>query len=357
MQKVFANRAIQVLFLYFLYNFIALLWVEPENLSAAIKAVSKYWYYLVIPIMVAKLQKEYIPILIASFLGGVVLSVLLSYGIFFELIEMKHGTPDDPTPIMRHLDFGLFLAFSSLLLLNRLIHSGQLKYKIFYFLLFIFVAADIFILGGRVGYVVFIPVLFILLLYHFEHKFRALLGAVVVLGITLISAYNFSQPFKYRADMTIESMGKLYHEQNYCTSWGMRAGAFVVAKEVVSHNPLFGVGNKDHIDALQEIIRTQYPDMECFSWYMHYHNQYLEIITQIGLVGLLLFLAIFYFLLRLKFQSKEFETIKILFVSVYLVGFMAEPFLSAKQFTIAMFTLFFALLHAQYLIEQKSLKE
>ncbi|MBN2823736.1 MAG: O-antigen ligase family protein [Campylobacterales bacterium] len=354
MKRVFENRAVQALFIYIFYCFIALLWVESDNLLLALKAFSKYWYFMVIPIIVVQVKQKYIIPLIAAFLTGVVISAILSYGIFFELISMKHGSVDDPTPIMRHLDFGLFLAFSALILLTRFLYEINLKYKLLYGMLFIVVATDIFIIGGRIGYVIFIPTLLLLILYRFEQRLRAFLIASLLLGTVLVGAYNFSPPFKHRADMTIESMGKLYSEQNYCTSWGMRAGAFVVAQDIIKDNPLLGVGNRDHIERLQEIISTKYPTMECLSWFMHYHNQYLEIITQSGAIGLLLFLSIFYFLIRMKFQSKEFEALKIIFISVYLIGFIAEPYLSAKQFPMAMFALFFALLHAYYQFENST---
>jgi len=356
-QRVFQNRAIYALFIYILYCFVALLWVEADNLLLAFNAFSKYWYFMVIPIIVAKLKQEYILPLMATFIAGVFVSALLSYGIFFEMITMKHGTVDDPTPMMRHLDFGLFLAFSALMVFIRAIHENNARYKLLYLLLFVVIATDIFIIGGRIGYIIFIPTLLLLILFHFEQRFKAFVIASLLLGVVVVGAYNLSPPFKHRMDMSIDSVGKLYHEQDYCTSWGMRAGAFVVAKDIIKEDPLFGVGNRDHINKLQEIIRVHYPTMECLSWFMHYHNQYLEIITQSGIAGLLLFLSIFYFLLRLKFQSKEFELLKIAFVSVYLIGFIAEPYLSAKQFPMAMFALFFALLHAQYHYERLSSRD
>ncbi|MBN2825438.1 MAG: O-antigen ligase family protein, partial [Campylobacterales bacterium] len=144
---------------------------------------------------------------------------------------------------------------------------------------------------------------------------------------------------------------KLYYEQEYCTSWGTRAGAIVIAKEIVVQEPLFGVGLIDHTDKLKEIIRQKYPQMECFSWFGHFHNQYAEVVTSLGLVGLILFLSIFYFLLKMPLQSQEFKSIKVILVSVYLVGFIGEPFI-IKQFTLVLFVLFFALLHGQYRIER-----
>lgn len=346
------NHAIKALILYFLYNVISLLWVDSHNLYHATEAVIKYWYFFPVLIIATNIDKEYILKVISAFVLGVFISELLSYGMFFELITMKHGTPNNPTPFMTHLDYALFLSFTALMVLSRLLYEESLKYRLFYIFFFLSVTTNLFITGGRVGYIIFIITLIILFLHRFENKLKALTYSSLILGSILFIAYNLSPTFQSRVNQTQQSLEKLYYNQNYCTSWGTRAGAFIVAKEVSKSSPIFGVGIEDHIDSLQEVIKTKYPNMECFSWYMHYHNQYLEIITKTGIVGLLLFLAIFYYLWKMKFQSKEFEVIKIILLSVYLIGFFADPFFILKQFTMAMFILFFALLNAQYSIEQ-----
>jgi len=351
-QLAWQNHAIKALLIYFGYNVLSLFWVEIHNLGHAVEAVGKFWYFWPVLIIIPHIKKGNILKVISAFVLGVFVSEILSYGIFFELITMKHGTPSDPTPFMTHLDYALFLSFTALMVLSRLLYEESLKYRLFYIFFFLSVTTNLFITGGRVGYIIFIITLIILFLYRFENKLKALLQALMLLSTILIIAYNLSTTFHNRVHHTINSVTNIYQHQNYCNSWGTRVGAFIVAAEVVKQAPLFGVGIEDHIDELQEIIATQYPNMQCFSWYMHYHNQYLEIITKTGVLGLLLFLAIFYTLYQMKFQSKEFEIIKIILLCVYLIGFVADPFFILKQFTMAMFILFFALLNAQYLFEQ-----
>jgi O-antigen ligase len=346
------NHAIKALGIYFIYNVVSLLWVESKNFGHAFEAVVKYWYFFPIVIIVSNIEKSNILKVISAFIFGVFISELLSYGIFFELITMKHGTPSDPTPFMTHLDYALFLSFTSLMVLSRLLYEESLKHRLFYVFFFTTVTINLFITGGRVGYLIFMITLVILFLYRFENKLRALLSSVLILGFILSFAYYASPTFKSRVQNTQESLEKLYYHQDYCSSWGTRVGAFIVAKEVVEMAPIFGVGIEDHIDALQTVIKAKYPDMKCFSWYMHYHNQYLEIVAKTGMVGLVLFLTIFYMLWQMKFEVKEFEVIKVILLSVYLIGFFADPFFILKQFTMAMFILFFALLNAQYLFEQ-----
>jgi O-antigen ligase len=81
-------------------------------------------------------------------------------------------------------------------------------------------------------------------------------------------------------------------------------------------------------------------------WFMHFHNQYAEILTEVGLIGLALFLWMFYRIFKIPLRDKQFIAIKIILVSVFLVGFIAEPYLH-KQFTLALFSLVLGILLAQ----------
>ena len=71
----------------------------------------------------------------------------------------------------------------------------------------------------------------------------------------------------------------------------------------------------------------------------HPHNQYLQIILQMGIVGLILFGYMIYQLFHLKITDKEIKEISILFATIYFVGAIAEPLL-VKQFTLVLFVLF-----------------
>jgi len=337
--------------LFWLYTFVSLIWVESHNWMDTIGYAFKYWYFLVIIAMATTIKQEKILSVISAFIVGMFISELLSYGIFFELISLNHGSPDNPTPFMNHLDYGLYLAFTSLLILSRLLYEKSLKYRLFYLLFFISVTTNLFIVAGRVGYVAFIVSLMVLFVHRFEHRLRALIVALGVLITILSLAYNFSTTFKNRLAQSIDNLEKIYYHQDYCTSWGTRIGALIVAKEIVMQEPLLGTGAIDHTDRLRAIIAHKYPQMECLSWFEHYHNQYAEVVTSLGLVGLVLFLSIFYALIKMRFENREFGSIKVVFVSVFLVGFVAEPFMM-KQFSLALFVLFFALLHGVYRFER-----
>ena len=132
------NVVIIALVLFVGFEFISLVWTTSENIGHGLDQAFKTTRLVLLPILViaTTLKKEYIPKVITAFLIGMLISEILSYGIFFELWTLRHGSPSDPTPFMHHLDYSTFLTFTSLLLLNRYFDTNNLKLKAFYFIYF-----------------------------------------------------------------------------------------------------------------------------------------------------------------------------------------------------------------------------
>ncbi len=346
-----STKPIQALLVYILFSAIALAWVEWHNLYVATQDLIKFWYFIPIIAMSVYIRQETIYKAISAFLFALFISEIISYGAFFKLFTFMHATHDYPTPFMNHLDYALFLSLASLIILTRLIYEKELKYKILFIFFYITITANLFIGQGRIGQLTLIIAMLLLFLNIFEHKIKAFFLTLILLSTIFTLAYNFSNTFHNRVEQGINDVNGIVEKQNYCSSWGNRLGAIIITKDILKEDPLLGVGAEDHLDKLKEMIDTKYPQMKCLRWYMHYHNQYLEVLSQLGVVGLVLFLAIFYQLYRLKFRNKEFTMIKIIFLTEYLVGFIADPFFLFKIFPMAMFVLFFGLLNAQYIIE------
>lgn len=350
---LYFNDIVKAISIFLIFNIIALIYTSYENLLSAIDYVSKYWYLLSIFIIGLYITQENIYKAISVFILGLFISELISYGIFFELISYKNVLPNNPTPFMNHLDYSIFLAFTSLLLLARLIYEkDSTKIKFLYLIFFISSTTNLFITGGRSGQVAFFITLMVLFFSIFKNKFKAFILSLS-LGVFIFTvAYNYSYLFNSRVNIAFNDISQVTKSQDFCSSWGMRAGAIIIASDIVSEDPIFGVGIADNIKDLKDIIKNDYPNLQCMDWYMHFHNQYLQIITQTGIVGLLIFLYIFYSMYKTQFENNEFNVIKTILLGVFLVGFIAEPFLH-KQFSMMLFSLFVGILVAQNRIENK----
>jgi len=180
--------------LFILASFVSLLY--SDHWLDGLRYDIKYWYYVPIILIATTLKKEYIPKTISAFLLGMMISEILSYGIFFELWTWKHGNPSDPTPFMNHLQYSMFLTFTSLLLLNRVFFETQIKWKIFYFLYFLTVTSNLFLNGGRTGQIAFILSIFLNDNINIKNKvlhINEIIGLMV--GLSVCSGYI--ENFKY----------------------------------------------------------------------------------------------------------------------------------------------------------------
>ena len=338
---------------FILFNIISLVWVSSENLSDAIRYVVKYWYFLPALIFFVSLKRENLYRVISAFIFGMFISEIISYGIFFEFWEFKHGTPDNPSPFMHHIEYSIFLAFTALLLLNRIFNEGEWKFKLFYSIFFVTILGNLFLTNGRTGQIAFMIGLVLLGFISFKNKFKAFVISTVLLGTIVGSAYTFSDTFHQRVAIGQADIVKVIEDKNYCSSWGARLGFWVIAGDIFSHNPIFGVGIKDNMSEFHRLVDTSYPEMECITYLPHFHNQYLQVVTATGLVGLLVFIFMIYQICKIELKVKRYRNIKIIFLSLFLFGFISEPLLHA-QFSMLFFSLIVGILLAQSRFENEA---
>ncbi|HIO71403.1 MAG TPA: O-antigen ligase domain-containing protein [Campylobacterales bacterium] len=318
--------------LFLIYNLISLIWTD--EVVEGLKYIAKYWYFLPMFVLYLSFPKEKSSHLLLSFILGMVVSEIISYGILFQFWTTRHGTPDDPTPFMNHLDYGLFLAFTALLLLSQIIYSKEKREKIITSLFFLTVTGNLFVVGGRIGQLAFFVSLIVVLLYFTRSFWKSLLLGIVIAGGILILPMQLSDTFKNRIQTGISDIERVLNG-DYNSSWGMRVGAWEVAGEILKNHYLIGAGNEDNIQILKKIT-SEKEYLKPLNWYGHFHNQYLQTITALGIVGLILLLNIFFQLAKVPLSDRD-RFIQLSFISIFLVGFIAEPFLH-KQFSMALWT-------------------
>ncbi len=340
------------IFGFIIFNTLSLVWVSSENLLDAIRYVSKYWYFLPIFIFFTSLRRENLYRVISAFILGMFVSEIISYGIFFEIWQFKHGTPDNPSPFMHHIEYSIFLAFTALLLLNRIFNEGEWKFKLFYSVFFVTILGNLFLTNGRTGQIAFMIGLIVLGFMSFKNKFKAFLVSIVLLSTIVGTAYTFSNTFHQRVAIGKEDIVKVIENKNYCSSWGARLGFWVIASDIFVENPILGVGIKDNMTEFHRLVEQKYPEMDCITYLPHFHNQYLQIVTATGLVGLFIFLFMIYQIFKIKLTVKRYYNIKMIFLSLFLFGFVSEPLLHA-QFSMLFFSLIIGLLLAQSRFENE----
>ncbi len=345
------NKVVLALLAFFAFNVFALFW--SDDLVSSLDSIKKYWYFLPIFVLFTSIKREYIKNILSAFILGMFLSEVIAYGVFFELWEFKHATPANPSPFMHHIEYSVFLAFTALVLVNRIFNEGNLKYKLFYSFFFITISGNLFLAEGRTGQIAFLLGLFVLAMLSFKHKLKAFVVAMALSTLLVGMAFNFSTTFHDRIIHGKDSLIDVIEKENYCTSWGGRVGAWIISKDIILEDPLLGIGINDNMKEFHHLIDTKYLKMKCMhKSFMHIHNQYLQVLTQLGFVGLFLFLAIFYRLGGLQIRDYEWSHIRYVYLTVVLFAFIPEV-LFGRQFSMALFAFIIGLLLAQHRIENE----
>jgi len=347
------NKFTLIFLLLILYTFISLLW--SSNIDEGINYAKRYWYYFPLFIIALHFRKEYFKPAISAFLLSMFVSEMMSYGMYFELISWTNSSSPYATPFMNHLQYSAYVVFTSLFLLNQILYEKDMKMKLFYSIFFLSVSINLFVNGGRIGYVAFFSTIFIVFILHMQNKIKALIISILIIVFSVSVAYNASAIFKKRVDFTLKELNYIA-EEKFHTSFGQRLAMFYMGGQILKENPLIGVGAGDEMDVLKEKIKTEeYKKFHYLDDRRHFHNVFLHITVQLGLLGLILILALFYYFYKIPIKDTYYSNIKYIFITVYLITCLTGNMFH-QQFTMALLTLFGGLILNQSLLESKAEK-
>ena len=356
-RQIFKCKFTLSLIIFLIFSALSLLWAEEQNLKEALSYIRKYWYLLILFPIFTSLKQEYISKILYAFLGGMTISMIISWGIYFDWWQVKEVTADSLSPFMYHVFYSIFLAFSSLLALNFALHSKDKRVIFLYILLAILFTGILFLGIGRTGQVILVVGIFLLLINNFEHKIKAVSIALALSAILIGLFYTFNDTFKQRTNFIKSDIVQTIGEENYCNSLGGRAFTWVITYEIIKEHPIIGIGIGDHLEYLRDTMDSDERFSTCHlkNMIVYFHGQYIEVVAQIGLLGLISFLAIFYFLMRISIKNSMINNIKIILIMTFLLVFFVDvPF--RKQFSLALFALISGIIIRQKREEDKSSK-
>jgi len=340
-QRVKKSLFLKTIILFIIVSLVSILWTE--NIQNGLDKCLNTAYLFLIIIFATSLKKEYFPSIISAFLAGMLLSEIIAYGVFFEFWTFKHATVQNPSPFMHHIHYSVFLAFTSILLLNRIMSNRYSRTeKLFLLLFFISVVGNLFIGIGRTGQVALVAALFVMSILHFRVTVKSFFISLFLIVSIFSTAYNISDNFQKRVLLAKNDVEKITN-MDFNSSWGIRVAYWITTFDYIKQNP-FGDGLGDYLSATKETLeKNEYPFINSytkdFMKKYHPHNQYLLTLLQLGFLGLLILFTMIYSLVKLNIEDNEIRELKILFMTIYFVSCMAEPLL-ILHFTIGLFIVF-----------------
>lgn len=300
-----------LLILYYLSFFI---YGQFSDTIWILKRVSILWILPIlysVPFQIKTIYKSLFAFLFSMFLSSVI-AILEN----IELININ-GENWNWAAFLKYTDHNLFLA-SSIVISIYLIFKVEFhkKYKNIIFFFLPFYLFSIFTEAGKSGQIVLILLLVLFFIFFFKNNIKKLIISVITLIIAVFVIYNTSEIVEKRFTYEIKRF-----IENKTSS---RSLLFNHSIDLIKENPVLGYGAGIFTDKFGEINEETKKVLR----YQHKtpHNNYLYVWIELGLLGLLLFLLIFYFQIKELYYQNDGDFM-ILLPIMYLCVMMTDTYL------------------------------
>ena len=286
------NPIVIAFLFYILLHILGILWTEDINWG--LHTLKKTWKFALMPLVIIYSLKEEFYKYIFAFIAGILISVIVNYGIWFNIIEpftdsVKHIS--HPAAFMSHITFSPLLSFAvlfvGLLLLIIMVHNSLIT-------------------GGRTGQIMLVVVLGILIYSIFHKSFYKLFFVIfIVMPISFTGLYISNSIFSDRVDLAIEEYRDFQINEQRNTSVGERLTYAQSGVDIFMENPIFGVGTGDLRSAIRNNFTSRNVDIPVPD---NPHNMYVQLLGQFGSLGML-WLVVTSFL-QVRFAYRESDRLK-----------------------------------------------
>ena len=266
----------------------------------------KSYFLLPFLIIIFILKKEFIPVLINTFLLSMCINEVISYGIYFGLWDTWAGSHSNPVPFhINHITYSTYVGFALLLSFYKLFHISNRYLQFLYLFFFIIMLINLFLSSGRTGQMSLFITALILTIIYFKTDIRKILTAFSLLFITFIIMYNLINTFHKRIDQMFINTIDVISNQKYDSSFGTRIVSFSTIPYLINKdNIIFGVGMGNKPEYIRSTLKENYPyRLINFDQHGYLHNSHVEMLVSNGVLGLIVYLAMFYYLIKIRIKD------------------------------------------------------
>jgi len=223
---------------------------------------------------------------------------------------------------MSYTDHNIYLAFAILVLFFLLFNGYEnKKLRIIWLSIAILHILNLYTENGRSGQIAFILLFLSFSLLAFWNKKRFLFLSILVLVGINISAYFLSSNFNSRMNSVKTQVGDL--EINKVNNLNTRYYLLNYTLDKIKEKPILGYGTGSFVEEFSSI--SEHSNRILDNQHKTPHNNYLFIWFEIGLVGLLVFLSIFFFQLK-AYRSLNQGYFRMIFPFVFLVIMLSDSY-------------------------------
>lgn len=351
LMELLLNKSIVFGFLFIFMIYLSSLWTPSAGGFFGDFKVTFYGYvnyiFLVPAIYFSKLSKKQIENIFLIIAASPFLYISIYYLNFLQITHIYAlGSDFIGKHMFADLFGNLFILFSSIVIYIKLINNILIdrSYKSFcLFILFCFVSGGLFIdndansrliiLGWLMG---IFTITFLVLTYRLKIFF--LLFFVLLSSIYLLNSKTFQNG--------INEACNSYKLNTYEGSWGHRIKLAQYGLNMWYENILIGRGTSDVTEKMREEKKLHPSDFNDPT--VHFHNQHILILVQVGLVGYILFILFIFYSFSYKILNLELYLLKQSSIVIYLFLMLGEHYLQMVNTST-----FFALILSLFLLYQK----
>ena len=272
------------------------------------------------------------------FLTANLISAITALLINFEIISPLFSD-NSIAAFLKYNYHNILLSFSALFSFLLFTKSTN-KYSFVFLLLILIYTLSIFTEAGRAGQLTFNFFFFLFSLFYIRRKIKYSLLIILFLICINLFSYSKSPIFKYRVDHLTHVVINDGEKKNKKTK--EKDIRYLFTKhglELINEKLFFGYGTGSFSDVFKKNTQTSYD----LKKHKTPHNNYLYVLFELGLIGLLVFLSIFFFQIQELYKNnmKNPEVLLLPFFLILLMFFDSYMFIfSITLFYIYMYKIF-----------------
>jgi len=163
---------------------------------------------------------------------------------------------------------------------------------------------------------------------------------LLLLPVTVSIIYMSTSP---KIKQGIHTFEIAFNQDIFIKSWGHRLGYAIVGVKIFQEHILLGRGIADVGEKINKFAEKHPKYFINDSGTRHFHNEHINILVQVGIIGYTLFIIFFFFFLKMKIDNSFVNKLKYSFFIAFFLLMFGEHYLTIRPVS-TFFSLFIALL-------------
>ena len=352
LKALLSNKVILALFSFILFTSISVFWSSSDIIFneeyKLVLTVFKYYLLLVSGIYFSLLSKKRIKNIFFMMALAPIGTACVYYMNAFGITDIYPAIEGGNSRIfLSDLVNNFFLLYSAIYFLHHSLTSfvkKEYSYFILFFVLFMLFVSSLIIdplMSSRLMFLIFILVATMTFLFYLKRKYSIMIIVFLILAITIFINTNTSM------QQGINEIKTAIEEKNYSGSWGLRLGLAVAGVDIFKEHPVIGRGVNDVRARVGDYLKDNSKFFMATKT-RHFHNEHLNILVEVGMVGYFLYLLFIFLFLRIPISDPLISKLKYTYTIAFLLLQMGEHYLMFPAASTSFFICIFFILTIRY---------